>query len=396
MNVAVLPEVTSSGQPQASTTLRNARLVFEDRVELGDLEIIGSQITSVHEHRRGEHEVIDCGGDYVLPGLVDLHTDNVEHHFFPRPAVKWPSALAAVLAHDSQMLSAGITTVLDSLSLGDYDSAGSRARILKAAIDTIAYAQAEGLLRSEHFFHFRCEISDPFLQDIVETYLDHPRLKLLSVMDHTPGQRQWRDLALFRNYRRERKGIVWTDEEFDRYLAECRRVQAEYAPGFRRYIHAAGAARDIPVASHDDTTIDDVMQSANEGVTISEFPTTMEAARQARLMNMRTVMGAPNIVLGGSHSGNVSAMELAGEGLLDILTSDYVPSSMLHAAFLLADRGYPLHNTIASVTSKPADVLGLADRGRIAPGLRADLLRVRLVDGVPVIRGLWVGGLRYL
>jgi alpha-D-ribose 1-methylphosphonate 5-triphosphate diphosphatase len=396
MNVAVLPEVTSLGRPQASTTLRNARLVFEDRVELGDLEIIGSQIASVHEHRCGEHEAIDCGGDYVLPGLVDLHTDNVEHHFFPRPAVKWPSALAAVLAHDSQMLSAGITTVLDSLSLGDYDSAGSRARILKAAIDTIAYAQDEGLLRSEHYFHFRCEISDPFLQDIVETYLDHPRLKLLSVMDHTPGQRQWRDLALFRNYRRERKGIVWTDEEFDRYLAECRRIQAEYAPGFRRYVHAAGVARGIPVASHDDTTIDDVMQSANEGVTISEFPTTMEAAQRARLMGMRTVMGAPNIVLGGSHSGNVSAMELASEGLLDILTSDYVPSSMLHAAFLLADQGYPLHNTIASATSKPADVLGLADRGRIEPGLRADLLRVRLVDGVPVILGVWVGGRRYL
>jgi alpha-D-ribose 1-methylphosphonate 5-triphosphate diphosphatase len=332
----------------------------------------------------------------VLPGLVDLHTDNVEHHFFPRPNVKWPSALAAVLAHDSQMLSAGITTVLDSLSLGDYDSAGARARILKAAIETISYAQAEGLLRSEHYFHFRCEISDPSLQDIVETYLDHPRLKLLSVMDHTPGQRQWRNLELFRKYRREKKGIAWSDEEFDRYLTECRRIQAEYAPGFRRYIHSAGAARGIPVASHDDTTIDDVVQSANEGVTISEFPTTMEAAQQARRMGMRTVMGAPNIVLRGSHSGNVSAMELASEGLLDILTSDYVPSSMLHAAFLLANRGYPLHTTIASVTSKPADVLGLADRGRIEPGLRADLLRVRLVGDVPVIVGLWVGGRRYL
>jgi alpha-D-ribose 1-methylphosphonate 5-triphosphate diphosphatase len=394
VNVAVRPEVTSPGQ--TSTTLRNARLVLEDRVELGDLEIIGSQIASLHDDRRGEHEAVDCGGDYVLPGLVDLHTDNVEHHFFPRPNVKWPSALAAVLAHDSQMLSAGITTVLDSLSLGDYDSAGARARILKAAIETISYAQAEGLLRSEHYFHFRCEISDPSLQDIVETYLDHPRLKLLSVMDHTPGQRQWRNLELFRKYRREKKGIVWTDEEFDRYLTECRRIQAEYAPGFRRYIHSAGAARGIPVASHDDTTIDDVVQSANEGVTISEFPTTMEAAQQARRMGMRTVMGAPNIVLGGSHSGNVSAMELASEGLLDILTSDYVPSSMLHAAFLLAERGYPLHTTIASVTSKPADVLGLADRGRIEPGLRADLLRVRLVGDVPVIVGLWVGGLRYL
>ncbi|GLS34939.1 hypothetical protein GCM10010869_05270 [Mesorhizobium tianshanense] len=122
----------------------------------------------------------------------------------------------------------------------------------------------------------------------------------------------------------------------------------------------------------------------------------MEAARRARELGMRIVMGSPNIVLGGSHSGNVSAAHLADEGLLDILTSDYVPSSLLQAPFVLAERGVLLHDAIAMVTARPADALRFTDRGRISPGLRADLLRVKLVDGVPVIRGIWVAGQQYL
>ncbi|MDX1054265.1 alpha-D-ribose 1-methylphosphonate 5-triphosphate diphosphatase [Sinorhizobium medicae] len=375
--------------------LSNAWIVQPDRVIRGNLEIEDQLFTYVGASGQIGRGSIDCQGDYLLPGLVDLHTDNVEQHFFPRPAVQWPCSLSAVIAHDSQMLCAGITTVLDSLSLGDYDSAGSRARILKAAIEAISSARSAGILRSDHYFHFRCEISDPYLTNIIENYLDHPMLKLFSVMDHTPGQRQWRNLDLFRKYRRERKGLAWTDDEFVGYLAECRRIQHELAPKLRDHVHRAAATRGIPVASHDDTTIADVDESWSSGITLCEFPTTVEAARRARVHGMRIIMGAPNIVLGGSHSGNVSAATLADEGLLDILTSDYVPTSMLQAVFLLATRGVALQDAVAMVTSRPADALGLHDRGRIESGQRADLLRVRIVDKVPVLAGVWVRGYQY-
>ncbi|PSH56533.1 phosphonate metabolism protein PhnM [Phyllobacterium sophorae] len=371
-------------------------LVLEDRVVAGQVHVDGGMISGVTHSDAANGASIDCDGDFLLPGLIDLHTDNVECHFFPRPGVQWPIGLGAVLAHDQQMVCAGITTVLDSLALGDYQSGGGRARILRTAIEEISRARNEGLFRAEHFFHFRCEVSDPLLIEIVERFLDLPALRLLSVMDHTPGQRQWRDLALFRNYRREKKGVIWTDPEFEQYLEECRKVQEEFAPKFRRLIHEAAVTLGVPVASHDDTTVADVEESHSNGISLSEFPTTVDAARRARELGMLNIMGSPNIVLGGSHSGNVSAAVLSDLGLLDILTSDYVPSSLLQAPFMLADRGVPLHSAVAMVTATPANAMGFSDRGRVAPGLRADLVRIRLVDGVPVVRSVWVAGRQYL
>jgi alpha-D-ribose 1-methylphosphonate 5-triphosphate diphosphatase len=375
-------------------SLGNAKLVLEDRVIDGGLRVEDGLIAGVEAG--ASEAMIDCGGDYLLPGLIDLHTDNVEHYFFPRPGVQWSASLMAVLAHDAQMVSAGITTVFDSLSLGEYDGSGRRSRLLKQAIDAIGRAVELGLMRADHYFHFRCELSDAALADIVVPYLDSPLLKLLSVMDHTPGQRQWWNLPLFREYRKTKNGLAWTDEEFEQYMAERRRVQAEFVPQYRRMVHEAGMARNIPIASHDDTTIADVDESHAHGIEISEFPTTVEAARHAHDLGMKIVMGAPNVVLGRSHSGNVSAAELADLGLLDILTSDYVPSSLLHAPFILADRGLPLADAVGMVTSKPADALALGDRGRIATGLRADLVRVRVIDDMPIVRGIWVGGQGYL
>lgn len=377
--------------------LANARLVLENRIITGGLEIEGGKIAGIDPAPTEMQAVaIDCEGDFLLPGLIDLHTDNVEHYFFPRPGVQWSASLTAVLAHDAQMLAAGITTVFDSLSLGEYDGTGRRSRLLKQAIDAITQAVDAGLMRADHYFHFRCELSDAALADIVVPYLDSPLLRLLSVMDHTPGQRQWWNLDLFREYRRTKNGMAWTDAEFEQYMAGRRQAQAEFVPKYRRMIHEAGVAHQIPIASHDDTTIADVEESHAHGISISEFPTTLEAAQHAHDLGMKIVMGAPNVVLGRSHSGNVSATALAGQGLLDILTSDYVPSSLLHAPFILAGNGMALPEAVAIVTSKPADALNLTDRGRLSTGLRADLVRVRLVDGMPIVRGVWVAGRPYL
>lgn len=376
-----------------NTTFRNARLVLEDAVVEDALTITDGHIGAVGQ---GGGDEIDCVGDFIVPGLVDIHTDNMEHHFQPRPGVRWPSTLSAVLAHDWQMLGAGVTTVLDALSLGDYDSGGARTAMLDAAINGLSEARAKGLVKADHHLHFRCELSDSALLDIVGRHIDNPAVRLLSVMDHTPGQRQWHNTKLYRDFRRKKNAQVWTDEEFDVYLAERRDNQQSFVVPARAAIGAAGRERGIMIASHDDTTIADVEESHAEGISISEFPTTFAAAQRARELGMQIVMGAPNVVLGRSHSGNASATDLADQGLLDILTSDYVPASLLHAPFILASQGMPLETAIAKVTANPATAIGMTDRGRIAPGLRADLLRVGLVDGQPVIRGIWVAGRRFL
>jgi len=375
------------------TNLSNARLVLPHGVETGALSIAGDRFVALDRDTGAEAEV-DCEGDYLLPGLIDLHTDNLEHHFNPRPGVRWPSTLMAVLAHDWQMLGAGVTTVLDALSLGDYDSAGARTAMLNAAIDGVTAARAQNLTRADHYFHFRCELSDPGLLPIVDRHLGNPALQLMSVMDHTPGQRQWKNTKLYRDFRRKKNAEVWTDDEFELYLEERRANQRDHVVPGRARIGRAGKDYEVRIASHDDTTVGDVDESHADGITISEFPTTMEAAHRARELGMKIVMGSPNVVLGRSHSGNVSALDLSAAGLLDVLTSDYVPTSLLHAAFILSERGVPLHEAVAKVTATPADVLGFADRGRIAPGLRADLLRVRLIDGQPIVRGIWVNGNR--
>ena len=374
--------------------LANARIVRTDAVVEDSLAIRDGLFAEAVAG--ADRDTIDCEGDFLIPGLVDLHTDNVEHHAHPRPAVRWPSMLSAVLAHDWQVLGAGVTTVLDALSLGDYDSAGARTAMLDGVIGALTQARSAGLLRADHYLHFRCELSDPGLMPILDRHVDNDQVRLVSLMDHTPGQREWHDLALFREFRRKKSARVWSDEEFGLYLAERQANQRQLVPPSRARLGEIYNGRNIPIASHDDTTVADVEESHANGVGISEFPTTAAAARRARELGMTIVMGAPNVVLGGSHSGNVSAIELAERGLLDVLTSDYVPGSLLDAAFKLTALGLDLPQTIAMVSANPADVLGFGDRGRIAPGLRADLLRVRLVGGVPTIRAIWIAGRRLL
>ncbi|BAB54550.1 alpha-D-ribose 1-methylphosphonate 5-triphosphate diphosphatase [Mesorhizobium japonicum] len=379
-----------------SLQLSNARIVQEDRVTEGALEIHDAMVSSIGAATTGRINVLDCEGDFLLPGLIDLHTDNVEQFMHPRPGVQWPIPLAALLAHDWELLGAGITTVLDALSLGDYDSGRARTAMLNEVINGLTTARAAGLLKIDHYFHFRCELSDSALLPLVERHIDNPGLKLISMMDHTPGQRQWHNLTLYREWRAKKNARVWTEDEFALYIAERRDHQQQYVPQSRSTIGCLCREHNIRIASHDDTTIGNVEESHSDGITISEFPTTLTAARRARELGMQIVMGSPNIILGGSHYGNVSAMELADHGLLDVLTSDYVPGSLLHAVFALAAKGFDLPEAVAMVTKNPADLLGFTDRGRIAPGLRADLIRVRLVDGVPVIRNIWVAGKQYL
>ncbi len=374
------------------TVLTNARIVTPQGVVEGSMCIRNGHIADVSEG------CLACGddmhGEYLIPGLIEMHTDHLETQFQPRPGVLWPSRLAALLAHDTQVMGAGITTVLDSVCCGQLNEGKMRDVLLTMSMEAIRDARRKDVLRVDHQLHLRCEICDPHMLTMFEPYADEPNLRLVSLMDHTPGQRQFRNLDNYKQYYRVEN---MPDDEFQTMMERLKEEQVEYADKHRAAVLALCSHRGIPVASHDDTTPDHVDEAVRCGITISEFPTTMEAARAAREHGLGIVMGAPNVVRGVSHSGNISARTLAGEGLLDILSSDYVPASLLHGAFLLhSELGLPLQDALATVTANPARLLKLEDRGELAEGKRADLVRVRLVDDVPVVRSVWRHGERLL
>jgi alpha-D-ribose 1-methylphosphonate 5-triphosphate diphosphatase len=376
-----------------SMLIRNARIVTRDEVFTGVVRIEDGKIHDVERGTTSAREAEDWDGDYLLPGLIELHTDNLEKHLAPRPGVQWNTDAAFVI-HDAQVAAAGITTVFDALAIGSRSNVGLRGRDLQTqCAEALTRFSERHLLRAEHFLHLRCEIATADVVEVFDSLCRHPLLRLASVMDHTPGQRQWHDREQWRRFQ-ERNGKL-SDEHVTTALAELSVEQERYADAHRREIVARCKTLGLPVASHDDTLVEHVEQAAAEGIVLAEFPTTRIAAEAARAHRISTIMGAPNIVRGGSHSGNVSALELAKADLLDILSSDYVPSSLLTAVFDLVEKAdWTLPRAMATVSAEPARTAGLLDRGAIAPGLRADFVRVTMLDTLPVPRATYREGAR--
>ncbi|HIQ42395.1 MAG TPA: alpha-D-ribose 1-methylphosphonate 5-triphosphate diphosphatase [Pseudomonas oleovorans] len=368
--------------------LSNARIVTADREFLGSVLLRDGLIAAVDEGASQLAQAQDLGGDYLLPGLVELHTDNLEKHMSPRPGVDWPSA-SAVLTHDAQIVAAGITTVFDALSIGDINPRGRRMQQLPAMIEAIAAAEAAGQTRAEHRLHLRCELCHPDALSLYRDLVEHPLVSLVSVMDHSPGQRQFAKVEKYREYYMGKYHL--SPAEMEEFLQEQIANSRQYSDRQRRAIVEDCHGRGISVASHDDATLAHVQESADFCMAIAEFPTTLEAAEASHQLGLKVLMGAPNVVRGGSHSGNIAAAELARHGVLDILSSDYYPASLLHAAWLLAgqDNDYDLPAAIATVSRAPARAAGLDDRGEIRVGLRADLLQARAHGEQPVIQQVW-------
>jgi len=371
--------------------LSNARIVLPDEVVLGNVVVRDGRIAEVSEGvaRTGE----DMNGDYIIPVLVDLHTYYIETHYAPRPGVRW-NPKAAVQAHDAQIAASGITTVFDALRCGMDDFADLTGDDMGKLADAIVQSSAAGTLRAEHFIHLRCEVSAPDCLDTFEAFRELPAVRMASLMDHAPGQRQFSSLEKYAEYYQKKLNL--NDVEFRRFCAERVRQSEENSRSNRRAIAAASSGRNIVLASHDDATIAHVEEAVSDGVSVAEFPTTIEAALASREAGMAVLMGAPNLVRGGSHSGNVSARELAERGCLDILSSDYIPFSLLQAGFLVSELidGVSLPQGIAMVTRNPARAAGLTDRGAIEAGMRADLVRVELGNGIPVVRSVYREGVR--
>jgi len=373
------------------TVLTNARIVLEDEVISGTIVMSEGAIAAIDTGKAGHGE--DMEGDFLIPGLVELHTDHLESHYAPRPGVIWDS-IPALQAHDAQIAGSGITTVFDCLRLGSDEDSGFRRGEMRAIADAIETAEAEDRLRASHLIHLRCEVSASDVLDQFEDFRSDDQVRLASLMDHAPGQRQFQTLDAYTLYYKKKRGL--SDTDFDTFVARRMAESERYAAPHRRTIAGACAERGIALASHDDATREHVAESKAYGVALAEFPTSMEAAEASHAAGMSVLMGAPNIVRGKSHSGNISARQLAEAGVLDVLSSDYVPFSLIQAPFMLAAAGdgMSLPESIRLVSANPARAVGLDDRGRISVGLRADLVRVRHRSGAPVVRSVWREGRR--
>lgn len=354
--------------------INNVKLVLEDETIDGSLEVQEGRIYAFAESQSRLPGALDGEGGWLLPGLIELHTDNLDKFFTPRPKVDWP-AHSAMSSHDALMVASGITTVLDAVAIGDVRDGGDRLENLEKMINAVEETQKRGLNRAEHRLHLRCELPHHTTLPLFEKLVDREPVTLVSLMDHSPGQRQFANREKYREYYQGKYQL--SSEQMQRFEEEQMALAAAWSQPNRQAIAAICRERQIALASHDDATHEHVAESHQLGSVIAEFPTTLAAAQASRQHGMNVLMGAPNIVRGGSHSGNVAAHQLAASGLLDILSSDYYPASLLDAAFRIADsddNAFTLAQAVRLVSKHPAQALGLHDRGVIAEGKRADLV----------------------
>ena len=376
----------------AEIILTNAKLVLSDAVLDGTLLLRNGMIADIKEGASQAPGALDVEGDYLIPGIVDVHTDNLERQVLPRANARWPSR-SAMIAHDAQCVAAGVTTILDALCLGDLGFDTERGQTFLDGVRDLDALADVGALKGEHFLHLRCELPARDMPPALDPVADHPRVVMVSLMDHSPGVGQYRDLVRYAAMRKRQ--TQWNDAEVQARIDCLLAQRAELREKQRAWLLDRIRHRHLPLASHDDDSPVEMARNMADGITISEFPVTLEAARAARDLSMEVIAGAPNIVRGGSHSGNVAAADLVREGLAHAFASDYVPASMLEAAWRAMDAGgITLPQAITMVTDAPARMSRLADRGRLAVGLRGDLVRVRSIGDMPLVRGVWRSGER--
>jgi alpha-D-ribose 1-methylphosphonate 5-triphosphate diphosphatase len=371
--------------------LTNARVVLPSEMIEGTVTLRGGAIAAIGTGRSSNPGALDMDGDYIIPGVVDVHTDNLERQVQPRSNARWPSR-SALVSHDAQCAAAGVTTVLDALCLGDLGLEKDRMRTFREGVTDLDALADTGLLKAEHFLHLRCELPASDMLDLLDPVADHPRVRMISLMDHSPGVGQYANLDRWRALKLKDGA---SRDVVERLLVDMQQQRERLRGPNRRALLARVAGLDLALASHDDRTKEEIAENHADGIRLSEFPVTMLAARAAKAVGMEVIAGAPNIVRGGSHSGNVSAAELVRAEAVDAFASDYVPASLVEAAFQCAtETGITLPQAVALVTDRPARMARLDDRGRLEEGLRADLVRVRVHEGLPIVRQVWRAGER--
>jgi phosphonate metabolism protein PhnM len=378
--------------------LKNGRIITPERILNGyDLLIENQVIRGIRKSGTAsgvDTQEIDAAGRYIMPGMIDIHADYIEHMVAPRPTSIMDFRLALREA-ERELITHGITTMFHSLSLYDFTEfltspvrSPENTRKLIGLIDRTH--ETEHIIH--HRFHARFEIDNLSRIDELKEYIRENRVHLISFMDHTPGQGQYRNLEI---YRKTLKGYRnCSDEEVDRIIAYSR-ARPKMTIAAITEIAILARENGLAVASHDDDSLEKVELVCGFGSTISEFPITIDVAKRARRHGMHTVAGAPNILLRGSHSGNLSAAEAILENAVDILCSDYYPAAMLHAVFHMHhEYSLGLTEMVRLVTTNPARAVLIGDlTGSIESGKRADLLIVQVLeDGSPAVARAFTDG----
>ncbi len=339
-------------------------------------------------------EVIDAAGGYISPGFIDIHSDYIEHMAAPRPTSLMNFQLSLREA-EKELIAHGITTMYHSLSLFKFTEYAYKPirepENVRKFIDLIDQSHTNSHL-VRHRFHARFEIDNVDEVNNLKSYIEEKKVHLISFMDHTPGQGQYRDLEVYRHIVKGYNDI--SDAEIDRIITK-HMTKEKVAIDAVQEIAQAAIDNNIAIASHDDDSIEKLELVKSFGAEISEFPITMEIAKKAKEQGMYTVAGAPNVLLGGSHSGNLSAPEAINEGAIDILCSDYYPAAMLHAVFEMNKKhGLDLAEMFKLVTINPAKAVKLEHEiGSIKEGKKADLLIIEKIQpDFPVITTVMVDG----
>jgi alpha-D-ribose 1-methylphosphonate 5-triphosphate diphosphatase len=369
--------------------ITGCRAVLPDRVlENASVRVEDGIIVEIGEDS-GADDGLDARGAWLLPGLVDIHSDAIEKAVEPRPGARFPTEVA-VRELDRQLAACGITTMFHSLSFADMEE-GLRSNNAAAAIIEEIQSLLP-LLRVNTLVHARFEVTDLGAVPYLETLLGEGKIQLLSFMDHSPGQGQYRDVAAYKGY----YGKVYSksDEELERILD--RKARARESGLDQAISDMAALCRDhgVAMASHDDDREEKILWARLEGIAISEFPTNLETAQAARRHGVLSCLGAPNLVRGGSQAKNMSARTAIEAGCGDILCSDYLPLSMLHAVFRLHAWGLrTLPEAAAMASLVPARATGIGDAtGSVEIGKEADLILVQERHGLPDLLRTWVGG----
>lgn len=378
--------------------ITNGRIVTSSEVLVGyDLLVLNGKIQEIlvsTKQTESDYETIDARNGYIMPGFIDIHSDYIEHIAAPRPTSMMDFSLSLHEA-ERELITHGITTMFHSLSLFNnqlFDTKAIRKpENVRKLVDLIHCTHEEKHL-IRHRFHARYEIDNLEMLDELKEYIQEKKIHMISFMDHTPGQGQFRDLEMFR---RTIKGYrKLNDEELDKVvdnLQKSEKLTLEQIHELSKMAIANGLA----LASHDDDSKDKIDLINSFGTSISEFPITLEVARYAQEKGMHTIAGAPNVLLGKSHSGNLSAAQAVVDGVIDILCSDYYPASLLHSVFILHEKyGLPLSDMINLITLNPAEAVNISDiYGSLEKGKMADILIVeRLEDHFPAVTTAFVGG----
>jgi alpha-D-ribose 1-methylphosphonate 5-triphosphate diphosphatase len=368
--------------------LTHATVVFADEVR-DDVAVLieGDTIAALDPASSAGATEMNLAGRTLMPGLVDLHCDAMEKEVEPRPGVHFPLDFACAQA-DKRNAAAGITTVYHALSFANHElgvrNNAFAAEIARAIHDWQPHALVDNRV------HLRYELTDETAPPVLSALLDAGHAHLLSFMDHSPGQGQFRDVEAYRRYLAK---TYKTDERELDDILERKAQAAKGALGRMEALAAQARSRGVAIASHDADSPAKVSTVCALGAVISEFPINLETAQAARAHGLATLFGAPNILRGNSQSGNIRALDAVLAGVADCLCGDYSPAALLPSVMRLpALAGITLPAAIALVTRNPARAAGLADRGEIAVGKRADLIAVKHLGGLPQAERVWSGG----